>query len=441
MTAALVATVILTASGTARADVCRVTQFSNGITHGHLEGIAAGPDGNMWFTEAGGGGAIARITPQGQVTEFTSGITQGAPQGITAGPDGNMWFTESGGVGAVGRITPQGQITEFTQGITSGNSPAGITAGPDGILWFTEDGDSGTIGRITPQGAVGEFTGGTTEFTQGITRGSPEGIAAGPDRNLWFTESRGAGAVARITPSGTVTEFPSGGDASEITAGPAASMWFTESNGRIGRITPGGRVSAFSRGITPNSLPRGIARGADGNLWFTEERAAGFTSGAIARITPHGQVTEFSFSPNLLAWDIAAGPGGNMWFTEFGGRVGRIAAGCRPIGGGHPPAAPAAVLAPRHKVSGTKGFTLEVTLHTAQVLDVKVYEIVRKGKHRALSYVGLLSVHGTKGMNRLRIKLVHGHKLMLGSYQLVVYTVNGVQSSKASRVTINVGRS
>jgi hypothetical protein len=65
-------------------------------------------------------------------------------------------------------------------------------------------------------------------------------------------------------------------------------------------------------------------------MWFTEERAAGFSTGAVARITPTGHVTEFRFRPNLLAWDIAAGPARSIWFTEFGGRVGRIAAGCRP---------------------------------------------------------------------------------------------------------------
>ena len=38
------------------------------------------------------------------MTEFSKGITKGAgPIGIAAGPDGNMWFTELGG-NRIGRI-------------------------------------------------------------------------------------------------------------------------------------------------------------------------------------------------------------------------------------------------------------------------------------------------------------------------------------------------
>jgi streptogramin lyase len=438
LAAAVIATGMLTAAGTVRADVCRVTQFARGITHGQVEGIAAGPDGNMWFTEAGGSGAIARITPQGQVTEFSQGITHGAPQGITVGPDGNMWVTESGGSGAIARITPQGQITEFASGITPNNSPAGIAAGPDGNLWFTEDGDVGTIGRITPQGAVTEFTAGNSEFTQGLTKGVPEGIAPGLDGNLWFTEGQGAGAIARITPQGVVTEFPSNGGASEIAAGPDGSMWFTEVNGTVGRITPQGRIGLFSHGITPNSSPRGIAAGPDGNLWFTEERP-GSRSGAVARISPDGNVTELTFSPNLLAWNIAAGPDHAMWFTEFGGRVGRIPVSCSSPAG-LAPTPPARVLAPRRKIAASHGFTLAVTLQSAQRLDVKIYKLVQRGKRAMLAFVALLARQGRKGRNEFRVRHVHGRRLSVGRYQLVVYTVLGAQKSRSRTVTVVVGR-
>jgi len=79
------------------------------------------------------GAASARV-----VTEFSVGTT---PQGITAGPDGNLWFTEFN-VDKIGRITPTGTLTEFRTGITPGAHPAVITLGPDGNLWFTENGTS-----------------------------------------------------------------------------------------------------------------------------------------------------------------------------------------------------------------------------------------------------------------------------------------------------------
>jgi len=54
-------------------------------------GIAAGPDGNLWFTNLGNN-SVGRVTPAGVVSNFTgSGISD--PFGIAAGPDGNLWFT------------------------------------------------------------------------------------------------------------------------------------------------------------------------------------------------------------------------------------------------------------------------------------------------------------------------------------------------------------
>jgi virginiamycin B lyase len=50
------------------------------------------------------------------------------PEGITAGPDGNLWFTEFTG-NRIGRITPAGTVTEFPV-LTGKRGPEGITAGP-----------------------------------------------------------------------------------------------------------------------------------------------------------------------------------------------------------------------------------------------------------------------------------------------------------------------
>ena len=89
------------------------------------------------------GASIGRITTAGVITEFP--LTPGTvPYLIAAGPDGNLWFTEASG-NKIGRITPTGVITEFSTP-TILTSPDGITTGPDGNLWFTEG--AGNIGRI-----------------------------------------------------------------------------------------------------------------------------------------------------------------------------------------------------------------------------------------------------------------------------------------------------
>ncbi len=116
-------------------------------------GITAGPDGDdsVWFTEIHAFeppftqvcDKIGRITSSGIITEYTLPTPSSFPFGIAAGPDGNVWFTEFSG-NKIGRITSSGSITEYV--IPSGGSPLGIAAGPDGNIWFTTW--SGRIGRV-----------------------------------------------------------------------------------------------------------------------------------------------------------------------------------------------------------------------------------------------------------------------------------------------------
>lgn len=79
--------------------------------------IITGPDGNLWFTEYQlnldgnslySKGKIGRISPNGTITEFPLPNTKVGPQGIATGPDGNLWFTadqlSSDGVSGNGEI-------------------------------------------------------------------------------------------------------------------------------------------------------------------------------------------------------------------------------------------------------------------------------------------------------------------------------------------------
>jgi streptogramin lyase len=218
-------------------------------------GIAAGPDGDLWFTsadfEVGLAAFIGRITPAGTISEFPLSNSESAPCDITAGPDGNLWFAECEiGVSAIGRITPAGVITEFPLP-TPNSAPRGITVGPDGALWFTETANK--IGRSTPAGVI-------TEFPIPTPNSAPRGITVGPDGALWFTET--AKKIGRITPAGVIAEFPIPTPNSVpfgITVGPDGALWFTESTanffpmrkveGKIGRITTGAAAPC-----TPNSI-------------------------------------------------------------------------------------------------------------------------------------------------------------------------------------------
>lgn len=125
---------------------------------------------------------IARITLTGGVTEFAidraGGQMSSQPMAIAAGSDGNIWFTDFGNR-SIGRITPQGAVTQFPLPPPA-SRPEAIAAGSDGNVWFTES--SGRIGWITTSGNIGE----RTEITLVQHQISPGRIAWGSDGQVWF---------------------------------------------------------------------------------------------------------------------------------------------------------------------------------------------------------------------------------------------------------------
>jgi len=332
---ALLASLACTASAWG-APTGTITEFPIPSAASVPQGIAPGPDGNVWFTEFEAD-KIALITPVGTVAEFPLPNPEGGPTAITTGPDGNLWFTEHGagkmeGRGAViGRITTSGAISEFATR-TKEAAPNAITLGPDGNLWFTES-RTNRIGRITPSGEVAEFP---TEHSTG-------GVAGGPDGNIWFTEP-GGNKIGVISPTGTIREYPvpAEGEPTEnsqpeaITAGPDGNLWFTEgSHNRIGRITPAGTITQFPI-PTEHSGPVGIAAGPDGDVWFTEFGGGGRRT--IGRITPTGAITEF-LTPTAESGPVEIAPAadGGMWFTEHAkNQIGEISTGAAEAAAGPP---------------------------------------------------------------------------------------------------------
>ena len=95
----------------AQAQPAALTEFPVPSPGSAPRGIAAGPDGNLWFTELSTSQA-ALITPAGAITEFPLRAGPGGPIGITTGPDGNLWCAVFDGL-YIGRVTPTGEVTAF----------------------------------------------------------------------------------------------------------------------------------------------------------------------------------------------------------------------------------------------------------------------------------------------------------------------------------------
>ena len=102
-------------------------------TAGFPRQIAIARDGIVWFTERFTPQAVGRLDPATNVvTEFP--VTEVGPEGIAASPDGSMWFTQTT-AGNIARITNDGVITPTK--VVKGSEPFGITVDADGDPWYT----------------------------------------------------------------------------------------------------------------------------------------------------------------------------------------------------------------------------------------------------------------------------------------------------------------
>ena len=295
-------------------------EFGVPTASGRPTGIAAGPDGNLWFTEIGGN-EIGRITPTGTITEFAIPSSGATPLAIAAGSDGNLWFVESS-TNKIGRITPTGTITGSSGSRPRTRRRARVHAGPDGALWFTEP-NSGVnkIGRVTTGGSF-------TDFAIPTSQSYPEAITAGPDGALWFGEAGLQHRSVQHCPrhdDGVLhhvrRSHVDGRAAGDHDLGPDGNVWFTDYNGnRIGRVTTGGSFTEFFVGGGSN--PVGITAGPDGEPLVV---VAGGND-KVGRITTAGTMTLYPIptsgaGPNA----IVTGPDGNLWFTELeGNKIGRV---------------------------------------------------------------------------------------------------------------------
>ncbi|HMQ24729.1 MAG TPA: hypothetical protein PKA98_01975, partial [Acidimicrobiales bacterium] len=309
-----------TQAQTATADVgdAVFTTFTDpaGMIYGP-NGIAAGPDGNIWFTSRTNH-RIGRITPQGQITTWGHPDIS-LPHEIVAGPDGNMWFTSSGN-SRIGRITPQGDITMFApSGPNQWSQPWGITVGPDSNLWFTTRGIR-TLVRLTTNGDMTVFPVPSLAVFQGVA--TPNLITGGPDAALWVNGD--GNALLRMT---TVGDF-SGRLASspkDLEFDPSGRLWMPSSdlNGRVKveRLTPPlpGTLSTFEDADVHAAAHR-IILGPDQRMWFTVPSLREFW-----RMDLNGQVVSRFEAPAQMVpsgaiggggiRNLTVGPDGNIWFV------------------------------------------------------------------------------------------------------------------------------
>jgi len=238
-------------------------------------GIAAGPDGALWFTEAlteANATKIGRITTNGAVTEFavpTPSYEGGYLTDITRGPDGAMWFGE---IGNLGRIDTAGNV----QHLRSGGGPQGylIQTGPDGALWHS------AVNVVARMDSSGNYS---TPYAIKLDD-TLAGLAFSQDGAIWVTvelSPRDSGNLRRVTLAGQVTAYTVAGGAGSIALGPDGALWFATPGG-FGRIGANGAIATVQ---APTAGAIGdLISGPDGAMWFTEPNA-----NKIGRVTTDGR--------------------------------------------------------------------------------------------------------------------------------------------------------
>ena len=258
----------------------------------------------------------------GEIALYEAGAHQPGPAGIAAGPDGNLWFTDAGvnGAAGIGSITTGGVATEHK---LAGQLPrSGITAGPDKALWFTEPAVSTGIGRLTTTGQEERFE---------VKKGEPWQIAESrsadgkPDGNLWFTIHGTEHKIGYINDSTkTVTEvgLEVAGQPEDIVGGPEGDLWVTvPASHKIVRVNPSEpkeqHAFEIEGGLEPSRISATFTP-PNGELWFTVKNAA-----EVGRLVPNKQETPTLKMFSVLVGkgagsstnDIAVGPEGDLWFT------------------------------------------------------------------------------------------------------------------------------
>jgi streptogramin lyase len=277
-------------------------------------GIVAGPNGSVWFTEwmNDSVGRLSSTGTQANSTLDAAPFSSSKPYGIALGPDGNFWVADYSN----DRIVQMNSSGTILNSFSTPYAPTHITSGPDGNLWFTEEDSSGATGfsevvKLTTSGAMTAFP---TSAAAQAARNFAFDIVPGPDGRLWFTEGSLIGA---ITTAGVLSEYTViGGQAEYIVAGHDGNLWYTEPSGnRIGRMSTGGVSSTFSV-PTMFATPWQIDAGKDGAVWFTET-----AGGQVGRAAADGTITEYPVSNLSGNSAILAAPDGNLWVTSYTGKM------------------------------------------------------------------------------------------------------------------------
>ncbi len=282
--------------------------------------LTFGPTGYLWFN-AFGRPYLGRMGPHGSIIQRTLPRKRNAygpeyADYVTRGPDGNIWFTDYLGkkIGVVN--SGDGKIREY-QPFDNYGFTFGITSGPRRHLFVVVAGFMyGYVAELDTQPRL------VKDIRINGNYCWPNAIASGPYDTLWVANSANCPKVTRIDRNRKTVDYPvtASDGVWQIARGPDGNMWFTaaynsENQPYIGKITMSGQITEYPI----DSQADGIVAGPDGNMWFTQPwvgkiKSMSLDGKIVGDYTLPGAVD--GSAPNFQVTDIVKSRDGNLWFAE-----------------------------------------------------------------------------------------------------------------------------
>ena len=250
--------------------------------------VAVDLQGNIFAAQSG---TLKKITPQGQISEVGN---RGQNIGVAAGPDGSIYYTDFAN-DRVYRLTPSGQNVL----LALVPLPRGIAVDSAGFVYVSSEDHS--IRRISPSGGVANLAGGLIGFFDGTGTTArfnyPLNLEVDDLGNVYVTDW-GNNAIRRITSGGVVTTIATGiFGPNGIARDAAGNLYVSDYNHTINRVTPAGVVTTVAGlpGSPGNAIgvgekarfyyPGGLTMTADGRLIIADEYNHAIKVGRV--FTPH----------------------------------------------------------------------------------------------------------------------------------------------------------
>lgn len=268
-----------------------------GASFGEPYGVAVGPDGSVYVSDAGESNRIRKVTPRGEVQTLAGareGFADGAgeaaafntPSGLALDATGNLYVADTGN-NRVRRVTREGAVTTLAGDGAAGfrdgagtqaqfDAPVGVAVGHEGEVYVADTyndrvrviAKDGSVRTLAGTGTPGHADGGALDAALFDT---PCGLAIAGTGEVYVADT-GNNRLRKITKDGQVSTLnlytpqdpaPPPGDAAATNNTPAL---------------PPASAAPFEL-----SKPTGLALTRDGFLYVTE-----LDRGRVVQVAPDG---------------------------------------------------------------------------------------------------------------------------------------------------------